>query len=145
LRCRLWNQVLDQRATMIQSVARGFLVRMRMMKLFAKVIMIQHAYRHWRSKPKNFRRKKNEEMKVRKEKAALIQQQYKKHAEQQQLKEINKSHGSAISVINQRGKSKGNQGLSITSVKRTELRKTLDFKPNHSIEFNGTKTINHSL
>ena len=30
-------------------------------------------------------------------------------------------------------------------VKRTELRKTLDFKPHQSIEFNGTQTIGHTL
>jgi hypothetical protein len=90
LRCKLWNQVLAQRATMIQSVARGFLVRRRMIKLFAKIILIQNAYRHWRSKPKAFKRKKYEEKQARKQKAEVIQQQYKKHLEDKAVKETQK-------------------------------------------------------
>jgi len=95
LRCKLWNQVMAQRAAMIQSVVRGFLVRRRMIKLFAKVILIQNAYRHWRSKPKNFRKKKEAERELRQKKAGVIQKQYKKRSEEQKKKEIQKQEGSA--------------------------------------------------
>merc|ERR1719191_1371475 len=53
LRRKLWDQVLNQRATMISSLARGYLTRARLFKLIAKVIMIQRNYRHlkrWETK-----------------------------------------------------------------------------------------------
>merc|ERR1719335_942648 len=53
LRRKLWDQVLNQRATMISSLARGFLMRKRLFNLIAKVILIQRFYRHlkrWETK-----------------------------------------------------------------------------------------------
>merc|ERR1719191_2610128 len=44
LRRKLWDQVLSQRATMISSLARGFLTRRRLFKLIAMVILIQRFY-----------------------------------------------------------------------------------------------------
>merc|ERR1719161_3315061 len=82
---------------MIQSAVRGFLVRRRMLRLFAKVIMLQKASRYWRSKPKNFRKKKFAEMQRRKQNATIIQQQYQKHVEHQAIKEIRKQEMGATS------------------------------------------------
>merc|ERR1719248_523659 len=46
LRKKLWDQVLSQRATMISSMVRGYLTRLRVMMLIAKIILIQKFVRH---------------------------------------------------------------------------------------------------
>merc|ERR1719191_2426482 len=53
LRRKLWDQVLNQRATMISSLVRGFLTRKRLFTAIAKVILIQRFFRHlkrWETK-----------------------------------------------------------------------------------------------
>jgi hypothetical protein len=86
LRRKLWDQVLSQRATMISSLARGFLTRRRLFKTIAKVICIQRFYRHlkrWETRKMFERRIKK--MKDRKAAAKIIQDKYK---DQQQAKAI---------------------------------------------------------
>lgn len=47
LRSRLWQQVLERRAMMLQAAARGFLIRNRRFHFIANVICIQRHYRMW--------------------------------------------------------------------------------------------------
>jgi len=88
LRVRLWNQVIELRATMITSVARGFLVRNRRFHLIAKVIYIQRRYRTWQKKSPEFRSEAFATMRDRKEKAGKIQDAFRKRAENKQIQAI---------------------------------------------------------
>jgi hypothetical protein len=88
LRIRLWNQVIELRATMITANVRGFLVRNRRFRLIAKVICIQRFYIRWLSKPQAFRAEAFAEMRNRKEQAAKIQAAYRKRAEQKKIGKI---------------------------------------------------------
>jgi len=88
LRVRLWNQVIELRATMITSVARGFLVRNRRFHLIAKVIYIQRRYRTWQKKSPEFRNEAFATMRDRKEKAGKIQDAFRKRAENKQIQAI---------------------------------------------------------
>jgi len=81
VRKRLWAEVLEMRALVIQARARGFLVRNRRFHLIAKVIHIQRAYRKWLKKPKDFRAARFEHMQVRKQSATKIQQKYRESNE----------------------------------------------------------------
>jgi tetratricopeptide (TPR) repeat protein len=88
LRKRLWRQVIDQKATMLGTVARGFLVRNRRFHLVAKVIFIQRHVRAWQKKPQEFRRQAFLNMRVRKDKAAKIQSAFRKHSEKKEVQRI---------------------------------------------------------
>lgn len=88
LRVRLWDQVLEMRATMIEASVRGYLVRNRRFHVTAKIIFIQRQVRRWQRRPVEFRARAFEKMRDRKAKAAAIQRQFRKHAEQKGMKEI---------------------------------------------------------
>jgi tetratricopeptide (TPR) repeat protein len=88
VRWRLWNQVIDMRATMITARVRGFLVRNRRFHLVAKVIFIQRHIRAWQKKPVKFRAEAFANMRIRKAKAAQIQQAFRKHAEKKEINRI---------------------------------------------------------
>mmetsp|Transcript_39794 Transcript_39794/g.69916 ORF Transcript_39794/g.69916 Transcript_39794/m.69916 type:complete len:933 (+) Transcript_39794:214-3012(+) len=88
LRKRLWNQVIELRATMIAAMVRGFLVRNRRFHLIAKVICIQRNYRQWRKLPGEVREQRIALMKERKRNAAKIQEMYRKHAEKKEIGRI---------------------------------------------------------
>lgn len=88
LRKRLWHQVKEQKATSIEAHIRGWLVRRRKLHLIAKVICIQRGWRQWLRKPQDVRDAAVAQRKERKEQAEKIQQQFRKHAEQKELKRI---------------------------------------------------------
>jgi len=88
LRKQLWGQVVLLRATMIQAVARGFLVRNRRFHLMAKVILVQRAFRRARQRPKSVKEKARAERKMRHDKAAVIQNKFREHRESQEVERI---------------------------------------------------------
>lgn len=57
-RVELWHQAVDHKATRIQALSRGYLVRKRRIELISKVIMIQRHWRRFRSLPQEIRDKK---------------------------------------------------------------------------------------
>lgn len=95
LRKRLWNQVIELRATMIAASVRGFLVRNRRFHLIAKVIAIQRNYRQWRKLPMEVREQRLALMKERKRNAAKIQNMFRKHAEKKEIQQIRKDEQSS--------------------------------------------------
>lgn len=88
LRNRLWAQVLELRATMLQAAARGFLVRRRRLRLVSKVICIQRGWRCWKRRPEHVKALARENRAERKEKAALIQGRYRAHKERKEIDHI---------------------------------------------------------
>jgi len=89
LRRKLWDQVLSQRATMISSMARGYLTRKRLFNLIAKVILIQRNYRHLkRYETKQTRERRMKLMQQRKAAAKVIQGKYKYHQQDKDIKAI---------------------------------------------------------
>ncbi|CAJ1343063.1 unnamed protein product [Effrenium voratum] len=91
LRKRVWQQVKEQKATVIEAQARGWLVRRRKLHLLAKVICIQRGWRQWRRKVPELREAAMADRQARKEQAAKIQQAYRKHAEQKEVERIQKA------------------------------------------------------
>lgn len=85
LRVRLWQQVIELRATMIGAHARGFLVRNRRFQLVAKTICIQNNIRAWQRQKPGTREQARETMRDRKTKAAAIQDAFRKHAEKKSV------------------------------------------------------------
>jgi len=88
VRTRLWFQVENQRTTMIQALARGFLVRNRRFCLVAKVQMIQRRYRKWIKLPKSYREERLRKCRERKSKATMIQRQFRNFAEAHKVRMI---------------------------------------------------------
>merc|ERR1719191_1117513 len=89
LRRKLWDQVLNQRATMISAMVRGYLTRKRLFKLIAKVIMIQRNYRHLkRWETKKTRERRMQLMQQRRKAAKVIQSKYKGHQQEKDIKAI---------------------------------------------------------
>lgn len=89
LRKQLWGQVITLRSTMIQASMRGFLVRNRRFKLIAKVLCIQRTWRRskrWQTH--GVRARARADRQKRKENAALIQSQFRKHREGQEVGRI---------------------------------------------------------
>merc|ERR1719235_2766330 len=86
LRRKLWDQVLNQRATMIGAVMRGYLVRKRRFDLIAKVIMVQQNWRLAIVEPQEVRKKRLDLMQQRKRAAKVIQGQARKRAQTKELK-----------------------------------------------------------
>jgi len=88
LRQRLWKQVIELRATMIQSVVRGFLTRNRRFHLVGICICIQRSFRAWQQKPEDAKNAARELRRERRRNAAVIQEQVRKHQEDQELERI---------------------------------------------------------
>jgi tetratricopeptide (TPR) repeat protein len=88
LRARLWEQIIEQRATMIQAGIRGFIVRNRKFHLLAKVICIQRAYRRWLRYPTKHRDAKGEKALRRRNKARMIQGVWREFASRKRIKRI---------------------------------------------------------
>lgn len=88
LRTRLWWQLRNQRSTMIQALARGFLVRNRRWNLFASVIVIQRFYRKWLRYPRDYRDDRFAKCKDRKRKAALIQRRFRTFSQAREVRII---------------------------------------------------------
>jgi hypothetical protein len=88
LRRKLWDQVLNQRATMIGAVMRGYLVRNRRFYLIAKVIMIQQNWRRARLENPEQRKQRSELMKQRKQAAKVIQGKFQEHQEKKEVQRI---------------------------------------------------------
>lgn len=93
LRVKLWDQVINLRATMLTAVVRGFLVRNRRFHLVAKTICIQRNVRTWQRKPLEFRAQAFDEMRERKAKAGKIQDAFRKHSEKKEIDRIHQSAG----------------------------------------------------
>lgn len=91
VRKRMWQQVIHQRATLIVAAGRGFLVRRRRMRLAAKVICIQRAYRRWLKLHPREREQRRQKMLVRKAKATIVQRHFRKFAEHKALQRISAS------------------------------------------------------
>merc|ERR1712185_367216 len=88
-RRKLWNQVLSQRATMISSMARGYLTRKRLFNLIAKVILIQKNYKHLKKyETKKTRERRTKLMQQRKAAAKVIQGKYLDHQQDKSIKGI---------------------------------------------------------
>jgi len=81
LRRNLWYQVRNQRAVMMQSLVRGFLVRNRRHFLLNKVRKIQRVYRLWLRLSKERREFHFAACRNRKQKATMIQRQFRLFAE----------------------------------------------------------------
>jgi len=77
LRTRIWSTVQWQRATMIQALVRGFLVRNRHFNLLTKVILIQRHYRHWMKLPDAVREERLRQRKKRQAAAKMIQRRFR--------------------------------------------------------------------
>lgn len=109
IRHKLWNLVRNQRATMIAAMVKGHLVRKRLLKLVAKVIMIQRNYRAIKGRDsKELRKKRQQDLKqqfprmhlklsagqectrgqVRKVAAKVIQDKYSNHMQRKQITKI---------------------------------------------------------
>lgn len=73
IRCRMWTNVVHQKATAVQAMIRGFLTRRRLMKLMAKVIMIQGHWRIWATNAHDRRQANLGHMVKRKMSARMIQ------------------------------------------------------------------------
>merc|ERR1712217_966636 len=88
MRKKMWDQVIEQRATMTTAAVRGFLVRNRRLQLIAKVICLQRAYRRWLRRPKEEREQHYIKMQLRKEQATKLQKYYRRHLEMKEVKRI---------------------------------------------------------
>eukprot|EP00929_Paragymnodinium_shiwhaense_P055450 TRINITY_DN27779_c0_g1_i1.p1 TRINITY_DN27779_c0_g1~~TRINITY_DN27779_c0_g1_i1.p1 ORF type:complete len:844 (+),score=202.32 TRINITY_DN27779_c0_g1_i1:160-2691(+) len=95
LRQKLWKQVIALRATMIQAAMRGFLVRNRHFHLCAVVVCIQRAFRHWQCKPAALKDAARQERQLRKEKAKVIQDQFRKQQEEKELERAREATGAS--------------------------------------------------
>lgn len=89
LRARLWDQVVDQRATIMTAAARGFLVRKRRFQMVAKVICIQKFYRLWLERDPWERQKLHRHMLLRKQNATKLQRHWRGFAEKRKIRCIN--------------------------------------------------------
>jgi len=88
LRSHMWNQVANQKATMITAMVRGYLVRRRLLQLFVRVIYIQRAYRRWLQNPKEVRETHFRRKQLRKEAAGKIQRHWRQCAERREIGRI---------------------------------------------------------
>jgi hypothetical protein len=77
LRNRLWLQIRNQRAIIMQSLARGFLVRNRLFHLVFKVRLIQRTYRRWLRLPMHLRKERLEKSRLRRQSASAIQRKFR--------------------------------------------------------------------
>jgi hypothetical protein len=91
LRQRLWYQVIELRATMIQAAVRGYLVRKRRFELLAKVICVQRTWRKNRKKPDADRIEARRKMIERQQSAKVIQQKVRTRQESKSLNRIQQS------------------------------------------------------
>eukprot|EP00746_Dinoflagellata_sp_MGD_P161613 gnl/MRDRNA2_/MRDRNA2_88826_c0_seq1.p1 gnl/MRDRNA2_/MRDRNA2_88826_c0~~gnl/MRDRNA2_/MRDRNA2_88826_c0_seq1.p1 ORF type:complete len:940 (-),score=174.57 gnl/MRDRNA2_/MRDRNA2_88826_c0_seq1:7-2826(-) len=99
LRMKLWNHVRNQRATMIASMAKGYLVRKRLTNLVAKVIMIQRNYRAIKGRDsKDKRQARVDKMQQRKAAAKVIQDKYVKHLRDKHIAKIKTEQAAGDSV-----------------------------------------------
>eukprot|EP00930_Biecheleria_cincta_P042665 TRINITY_DN29355_c0_g1_i1.p1 TRINITY_DN29355_c0_g1~~TRINITY_DN29355_c0_g1_i1.p1 ORF type:complete len:951 (+),score=199.94 TRINITY_DN29355_c0_g1_i1:64-2916(+) len=77
VRHRMWTQVREQRAIILQAAARRFLVRRRFQKLHQKVTLIQRTYKDWLGLSRVRRLTLMKEKLLRKQKAIMIQKAYR--------------------------------------------------------------------
>lgn len=103
LRQRLWKQVIELRTTMIQAVARGFLVRNRRFKLIAHCISIQRLWRSWKRRPPHERAQARAERKARKDAAAVLQRKYRSHREGKEVSRIQEAEAAALGTASAGG------------------------------------------
>jgi hypothetical protein len=99
LRGKLWEQIVVQRATMIQAAARRFLVRNRRFHLIVKVICVQRNYRRWLSVVPSRRAEKIDWKRKRKDKAIIIQKAFREFASRKKVKRIQAKTAGATSAI----------------------------------------------
>jgi len=97
-RRRLWAQVVQLRATIIQAAARGFLLRTRRFRLIAKAICIQRTWRSARRRPPEVKEKAFAEMRRRKENAAIIQKAFRSRKEGKEVDRIQQCGAAAPAV-----------------------------------------------
>jgi tetratricopeptide (TPR) repeat protein len=88
LRCNMWEQVIHQKATAVQALIRGHLVRVRMARLMKNVLRLQRGYRVFKSRPAAKRRHLQLRTQKRKEGAAVIQRAIRKFIQKRQIQAI---------------------------------------------------------
>jgi len=88
LRTRLWRQIRSQRASMIQALVRGAMVRARASNLAHKIVFIQCFYRNWLRKPELIREQQFARKKDRGEKAKKIQRTARDYLSRQRISRI---------------------------------------------------------
>jgi hypothetical protein len=117
LRSRLWQQVRDQRATMMQSLVRGFLVRNRLFDLVIKVRLIQRTYRRWMKLPLHHRKERLENCQFRKRSAALVQRTFRDFKQRNEVRIIQDpiAHDSFIRRVTEERQAMRQARLPITS------------------------------
>lgn len=91
LRKRLWLQVMQMQATKIQAGIRGCLVRRRRFHLIAKAICIQRNWRRWLRETPEVRERALADTRERKNKAIIIQKQFRQHKESKDIDRIHLS------------------------------------------------------
>lgn len=96
LRRRMWKAVLNQRATMLNANARGFLVRLRRVRLTATIIMVQRALRRFLAQAKERREKHYEKLHAREDSAAHIQEKIRERQTAQAVKGIRSKEEKAL-------------------------------------------------
>jgi len=96
LRVNMWRHIVDQRATLINAAAKGFLVRQRQLRLLANVLVIQRFYRKWRRRESEEREEKCQHRAHRKAKAIHIQRHYRDFARRKDIKRFQASTAEAF-------------------------------------------------
>merc|ERR1719456_267135 len=89
---------MNQRATMLNANARGFLVRLRRVRLTATVIMIQRCMRRFLTQAKERREKQYKKLQAREDSAAHIQEKVREHQTTQQVKGIRSEENKALNA-----------------------------------------------
>lgn len=87
-RAQMWDQVANQKATMITAMVRGYLVRRRLLQLFVRVVYIQRAYRDWLKNHKDARDIHFKRKQLRKEAAGKIQRHWRQCLERREIGRI---------------------------------------------------------
>eukprot|EP00928_Gymnodinium_smaydae_P017557 TRINITY_DN16711_c0_g2_i1.p1 TRINITY_DN16711_c0_g2~~TRINITY_DN16711_c0_g2_i1.p1 ORF type:complete len:1040 (+),score=204.75 TRINITY_DN16711_c0_g2_i1:116-3121(+) len=93
LRRRIWAQVREQRAILIQTAVRRFLVRNRRHHVLAKVIYLQRSYRRWRQLPGMYRKLRHDRVVERRNAAKLIQQRFRDYSMRSRVQRIRAGGG----------------------------------------------------
>jgi len=96
VRIQLWEHVTHQRATYMAAIARGWLVRIRMKTMTAKVIYIQRAYRKWLKRAPESRNMLFEKTQHRKKQAKILQGYFRQYAEKKEVNRIKTAASTSV-------------------------------------------------
>lgn len=88
LRCNLWEQTIQQKATAIQALVRGTLVRIRLERLLKAVLRLQRGYRNFKARPAAKIRQLLRRWQKRKLMAVVIQTAIRKFLQKKEIQAI---------------------------------------------------------